>query len=88
MVEMVTVAPSIDGEAFRQELIALMTRYADKMPAEMQLAFAASVAGAVAACMDPSKCPPRTAEAIIRHNLRLGNASMARTLMGQTGMMQ
>ena len=68
------VEPSPIDEAFRHEMLAVLTKHVGSMPADRMLAVAAYTVGQILALQDQRTMTPSQGMTIIKSNIEAGNA--------------
>lgn len=71
---MKTRQPTVDHEAFRNDMIAVMNKHAGSLDASDMMALAAYTTGQIMAMQDARKWTPALAMEIIAKNIEAGNA--------------
>jgi hypothetical protein len=69
-----SIMPTIQMEAFRNDLIALMDKHAGRLDASAMMAIAAYTTGQIMAMQDARKWSPALAMEVVAKNLEAGNA--------------
>lgn len=70
---MKTKQPTVDHEAFRNDLIAIMDKHAGSLDASDMMALAAYTTGQIMAMQDARKWTPALAMEVVARNIEAGN---------------
>ena len=76
------IKPAAKHQAFRDDLIALLKKYAGDLDAKEMLALAAHLVGQIIAMQDQRKVSPELAMKITVRNIEVGNAEALAELGG------